>query len=116
MLEFVAVETPTVFPQACIACKQQKGPFVDTHGEIGNGMHVYVCSSCVSRGARALGLPTEDTLAALMRENTELTELVGNVTAESKAVSKEQADIRALVREGVIEALQANGAVRAAKT
>jgi hypothetical protein len=54
MIDYIAVPHATAFPQSCVCCLSQKGPFVDTHRESPTG-HVYVCSACAKTIARVMG-------------------------------------------------------------
>lgn len=80
MLDFTVTTTPTRFPQACVACTGNVVPFVETHREVPGLGQVYVCAECVRRSAIALGLLRDDELANAMRENEELTTLLGQMT------------------------------------
>lgn len=55
MLEFISVDHPALFPQACVACLSQKGPLVDTHAERPGFGHIYICDSCAKSIARIRG-------------------------------------------------------------
>jgi septal ring factor EnvC (AmiA/AmiB activator) len=54
-MEFIAVEYPTMFPQACVACTSQKGPIADTFRDLPGYGHVYVCERCAKSFARIFG-------------------------------------------------------------
>ena len=55
MIDFIAVEFPAIFPQACVACTSQKGPIADTHRDLPGYGHVYVCERCAKSFARIFG-------------------------------------------------------------
>ena len=55
MIDFILVPHPTMFPQACIGCLSQKGPMIDTHRELRDKSHVYICHVCGKTVARLLG-------------------------------------------------------------
>lgn len=55
MLDFILVDHPAFFPQACVGCGSQKGPLVDLHRELPGYGHVYACNSCAKSIARIMG-------------------------------------------------------------
>lgn len=85
MIEFIAIESPVHFPQACVACGSQKGPIADTHRDLPGYGHVYVCESCAKTFARIFGYADGKRLDEL--ENA------------SKLVVERERDIENLSRE-----------------
>jgi hypothetical protein len=65
MLEFQLVDSPFVFPQACVGCLSQKGPMVDTHRQIPGFGHIYICHVCGKTSARLLGFAKGERLDEL---------------------------------------------------
>jgi hypothetical protein len=55
MLEFIVVERPVAWPNACVLCMGINGPVADTHRELPQFGHVYVCQNCAKRLARQFG-------------------------------------------------------------
>jgi cell division protein FtsB len=62
----IAVDTPAMWPHACVQCRSATGPLVDTHVHDANENRVYVCASCVRLDAIALGLLEGDRNATLL--------------------------------------------------
>jgi len=56
MLEYVVVDHPLVFPQACFGCISQKGPTLDMQREILGYGRLYLCLRCAKNAARLFGL------------------------------------------------------------
>lgn len=61
------VETPAIYPQACVFCGSGKGPLVDSVREVAGGGRGYICALCVSRCAKALGLVKGERMAELLK-------------------------------------------------
>lgn len=101
------VETPAVFPQACI-CGSQKGPLVDTFIQNG-GNRIYVCALCVKRCAKQLGLvkgermesllKAGDLLDASTKEVEQLNALIQNQMAENASIRRKNEALEELLQQ-----------------
>src|SRR5262245_52305762 len=55
MLEFIYVPHADAFPQKCVSCDSQPGPFVLTHRMLNPWGTVYICKRCAKTCARVMG-------------------------------------------------------------
>lgn len=84
MLEFIEVPQAPFAPYGCVACRSNTGPLLDTHVENAAFGRVYLCQSCIARGARLFGFAEGERMDELVdaaklaasaeRENVRLTE------------------------------------------
>jgi hypothetical protein len=91
VIEYIVVDHPAVYPNACFLCGAGKGPMVDTHVEkpvAGGDQHLYLCRMCVTRGARVFGLVKGEKMDELLhaaegleQKATELAALGEELTA-----------------------------------
>ncbi len=113
MIEFVMVDHPTKFPQACVACMSQKGPMLDTHAER-FGSHVYVCQACLDKGAvlsgRVKGERARE-LSALAQGDAEKDKLIEELSGLLKTTREELADVSNLAIEQDARLGLANGRI-----
>ena len=72
MLEFVVVDHAEGFPQKCVSCDSQVGPFVLTHRQLNPWGTVYVCKRCSKTCARLFGFAPGKRLDVLENASTEL--------------------------------------------
>jgi hypothetical protein len=100
--EYTLVDTPTIFPQACI-CGSQKGPLVDTFITTA-GLRLYVCSLCATRIGRALGLLKGERHTQLLKAGDLLTEAAKGIEERDKQIETQMAELAARARK--IEALE----------
>ena len=70
MIEYMLVETATIFPMTCV-CGSAKGPLVDTMIENPVG-RVYLCKLCARRAARLYGFAPGKRLDELADAETTL--------------------------------------------
>ena len=87
MIDFMLVDTPFTFPQACVGCMSQKGPMVDTHRELRGYGHVYVCHICAKTTARLMGFAEGERLDELADAVVALGERDREIASLSKQLS-----------------------------
>lgn len=105
MIEFIVVDHPAVYPNACFLCGSGKGPMVDTHVEkplAGGDQHVYVCRLCVTRAARVFGLVKGEKMDELLAASERLEEKDRELEAlltEANGLRQAAAGLRATAAE-----------------
>lgn len=95
MIEYVAISSPVMFPQACVCCTSQKGPIADTHRDLPGYGHVYVCEACAKSFARIFGYAPGkrlDQLEAASKLVVERERDIAKVTAELDAANTKLQD------------------------
>jgi hypothetical protein len=108
-MEFIAVEYPTMFPQACVACTSQKGPIADTFRDLPGYGHVYVCERCAKSFARIFGYSDGERLDELEnasklvkereRDVANLTKELAKTTLALQDAGHEVADLKMRLRD-----------------
>lgn len=106
--EFTYVETPAVWPQACVLCKSAKGPLVDTmqEGPLATPTRpdrIYVCAMCVKLAARTLGLTKGDRNDKLLAAGAQLDDAEQRVRDRDQQIQQQIGELAA--RQRKIEAL-----------
>jgi len=104
MSEFMLTDVATAWPGTCAGCGGTKGPFLNTHRNLG-GNHVYWCPNCSRKDARARGYLKGDRLdelsnaaAAVHERDVEIASLRDQLTlagaeaAELKRQLRERSD------------------------
>lgn len=81
------VESPSVFPQACI-CGSAKGPLVDTFISTA-GQRVYICALCVKRCAKQLGLVKGERMEELLKAGELLDEATKTAAAREQVIEQQ---------------------------
>jgi hypothetical protein len=119
MIEFIVVDHPTVYPNACFVCGAGKGPMVDTHVEkpvAGGDQHLYLCRLCVTRAARVLGLVKGEKMDELLQASVALeakqAKLAGLET-ELTAAKMEAAGARATMKAQKVQLQDQSGRMQA---
>lgn len=97
MLEYQLVDSPAVFPSACV-CGSAKGPMVDTFLEMG-GMRVYLCRSCVRRSAILYGLAKGEKMDELIAASEGLERAQLEIDARNEKLAKQGEKIAELSRQ-----------------
>jgi len=102
MLEPQLLESPLIFPYACLLCRSQKGPIADTNVEIPNFGRVYLCQLCAKTYAKLYGFAEGTELDireeaineanTLRRENTQLLEQLGDASMSIDSLKREKRD------------------------
>jgi hypothetical protein len=93
--EYMLVESPVVFPQACV-CGSQKGPLVDTFITTG-GNRIYICTACVKRCAKQLGLVKGPRMEELLNAG-ELLDAATKEIGDREKIMQSQAAENASIR------------------
>lgn len=104
MIEFIAVDHPTAFPQACMVCMGQKGPMVDVHRELPSG-HVYICQVCAKSISRVLGFAEGKKLDELEQAATRAYEQE-RVSARLEGELREERRLRAVEHRSLEQSIE----------
>jgi len=101
LLEPIVVPTAIIYPQACIQCHSQTGPFVDTHTERRIGPNdferIYLCASCIRIDARALGFLEGDEHTKLLHaaeHESETQKLLARMTERRDKIAAENLNLK----------------------
>jgi len=87
VIEFILIDHPVQFPQACIGCMSQKGPMIDTHRQLRSYGQIYICHVCAKTTARLLGFAPGERLDVLSQASERLVELDREIASLTEQLS-----------------------------
>jgi septal ring factor EnvC (AmiA/AmiB activator) len=117
MPDFVLVPSPGLFPNCCAFCHSQKGPILDSRGELGpTGMRLYVCKLCAQLIAQEFGFAEGPELEKLVNARAELEQKDVELDRAHREVQQLTTQVRAQIADMQRIAEERDAAVEEAQT